>query len=276
MNPKHVSMHRSAQSLIRSRFFRFARTFTIAVIAVIAAAGCSKKDSPTQPVSSGPQATVVSATGDIATKVADFRTLLGDPSNGGTAGQQPAGRREVNWDGAGARPFNNQDHFPLDFFNNNVKAGLVYDGASFRNDSTSFVEVNPTYANEFKPFSPKVMFSPIGSNVIDAVFRVAGDATQAGVTGFGAVFSDVDLDNTSSIELFDKDGHSLGRFFAPRRSDANGLSFVGAKFDAAIVARVKLTLGNGALGTGVNDVSDGGTLDLVVVDNFIYGEPKAF
>jgi hypothetical protein len=42
------------------------------------------------------------------------------------AGQQPAGRREVNWDGAGARPFNNQDHFPLDFFNNNVKAGLVY------------------------------------------------------------------------------------------------------------------------------------------------------
>jgi len=247
----------------------------MALLVVIAAAGCSKNDSPTQPAS-GPQATVVSATGDIATKVADFRTLLGDPSNGGTAGQQPAGRREVNWDGAGARPFNNQNGFPLDFFNNNVKAGLLYDGGTFRNDSTQFVDLNPTYANEFKPFSPKLMFSAVGSNVIDAVFRVAGDATTAGVTGFGAVFSDVDLDNTSSIELFDKDGHSLGRFFAPRRSDANGLSFVGAKFDAAIVARVKLTCGNGALGAGVNDVTDGGTLDLVVVDNFIYGEPKAF
>jgi hypothetical protein len=120
------------------------------------------------------------------------------------------------------------------------------------------------------------MFSAIGSNVIDAVFRVAGAATPAGVTGFGAVFSDVDVDNTSSIELFDKDGRSLGRFFAPRRSDANGLSFVGAKFDAAIVARVKITCGNGALGVGVNDLGDGGTLDLVVVDNVIYGEPMAF
>ena len=275
MNPNQMSTHRSAEALIRNHSFRFGRTFTMALLVVIAAAGCSKNDSPTQPAS-GPQATVVSATGDIATKVADFRTLLGDPSNGGTAGQQPAGRREVNWDGAGARPFNNQNGFPLDFFNNNVKAGLLYDGGTFRNDSTQFVDLNPTYANEFKPFSPKLMFSAVGSNVIDAVFRVAGDATPAGVTGFGAVFSDVDLDNTSSIELFDKDGHSLGRFFAPRRSDANGLSFVGAKFDAAIVARVKLTCGNGALGAGVNDVTDGGTLDLVVVDNFIYGEPKAF
>ena len=245
-----------------------------ALVAAVMMAGCSKDDAPTQPPA-GPQATVVSATGDITTKVADFRTLLGDPNNGGTAGQQTAGRREVNWDGAGARPFNNRNDFPVDFFNNNVKAGLLYDGASFRNDSTQFAEINPTYANEFKPFSPKVMFSAIGSNVIDVVFRVAGAATPAGVTGFGAVFSDVDLGNTSSIELFDKDGRSLGRFFAPTRSDANGLSFVGARFDAAIVARVKITCGNGALGVGVNDLGDGGTLDLVVVDNVIYGEPTA-
>jgi hypothetical protein len=32
-------------------------------------------------------------------------------------------------------------------------------------------------------------------------------------------------------------------------------------------------LGTGALGTGVNDVTDGGTADLVVLDNVIYGEP---
>ncbi len=70
-------------------------------------------------------------------------------------------------------------------------------------------------------------------------------------------------------------GRSLGRYFAPRRSDANGLSFVGVKYDAAIVARVKITCGNGALGVGVNDVTGGGALDLVVVDNFIYGEPQA-
>ena len=249
--------------------------FPAALVAALLIAGCSNDEAPTKPAP-GPQATVVTATGDIAGKLAEFRTLLGDPSNGGTAGQQPAGRREVNWDGAGARPFNNQNGFPVAFFNSNVKAGLVYDGGSFRNDSTQFSEINPTYANQFKPFSPKVMFSAVGSNVIDAVFRVAGEQTPAGVTGFGAVFSDVDLENTSSIELFDRQGQSLGRYFAPRRSDANGLSFVGAKLDAAIVARVKITCGNGVLGVGVNDLGDGGTLDLVVVDNFIYGEPNAF
>jgi len=247
-----------------------------ALVATVVIVGCSSYNSPMQPVPPGPQATVVTATGDIAAKVAEFRTLLGDPLNGGTAGQQPAGRREVNWDGAGARPFNNQDHFPTDFFNNNVKAGLVYANGSFRNDSTSFAEINPTYADQFKPFSPKVMFSAIGSNVIDASFHVAGAATPAVVTGFGVVLSDVDLAQTTSVELFDKNGASLGRTFAPVRSDANGLSFVGVKFDVAIVARVKITCGNGALGAGVNDVSSGGATDLVVVDNVIYGEPQAF
>jgi hypothetical protein len=248
-----------------------------ALVATVVIIGCSSYKSPMQPAPpAGPQATVVTATGDISAKVADFRTLLGDPLNGGTAGQQPAGRREVNWDGAGARPFNNQDHFPADFFNNNVKAGLVYENASFRNDSTEFAEINPTYAGQFKPFSPPVMFSAIGTNVIDASFHVAGAATPAIVTGFGVVLSDVDLAQTTSVELFDKNGTSLGRFFAPVRSDANGLSFVGVKFDVATVARVKITCGNGALGAGVNDVSNGGATDLVVVDNVIYGEPQAF
>jgi hypothetical protein len=246
-----------------------------ALLGAIMISGCSKTTSPVQP-QQRPQATVITSTGDITARVAEFRTLLGDPANGGTAGQQPAGRREVNWDGAGAVPFNNRNDFPVDFFNNNVKAGLVYAGAAFRNDSSLFVQINPTYANEFHTFSPKVMFSAVGSNVINLQFRVAGSATLAAVTGFGVVFVDVDLEHASSIELFDKDRNSLGRFEAPRRSDANGLSFVGAKFDAAIVAFVTITCGNGALGAGVNDITEGGALDLVVIDNVIYGEPNAF
>jgi hypothetical protein len=249
--------------------------FLTALAAVAMIAGCSKSQSPMQP-KPGPQATVVNATGDIATPVASFRTALGDPNNGGTAGQLVAGRREVNWDGAGARPFNNQNTFPVDFFNNNVKAGLVYVGPAFRNDSTSFAEINPTYANQFKPFSPKVMFSAIGSNVIEASFRVAGAATPAAVTGVGLVFVDVDLANTTSIEAIDKNGTSLGRYFAPVRSDADGHSFVGIKFDTPLIARIRIVCGNAALGAGVNDITDGGTSDVVVVDNIIYGEPQAF
>jgi hypothetical protein len=248
--------------------------FPLALLAAAIVMGCSQDKSPMQPAP-GPQATVVTATGDITTKVADFRTLLGDPANGGTPGPLPAGRREVNWDGAGARPFNNQDGFPTDFFNTNVKAGLVYDGGTFRNDSLQFAEINATYANEFKAFSPKVMFSAVGGHVIVAKFRVPGAATPAAVTGFGAVFSDVDLDQVTSIEPMDKDGRSLGLFYVPRRSDANGLSFLGLKFDQAIVASVRIVCGNGTLGAGVNDLTDGGPSDLVVVDNFIYGEPAA-
>ena len=248
--------------------------FLPVLLAAAAVMGCSNYKAPTRPAP-GPRAAIFLSTGDIAATVADFRTLLGDPANGGTPGPLPAGRREVNWDGAAARPFNNQDHFPIDFFNTTVKSGLVYDGASFRNDSLLFAEINPTYATEFKAFSPKVMFSAIGTNVVNAVFRIPGAATPAAVTGFGAVFSDVDLDQVTSIEPMDKDGRSLGRFFVPRRSDGDGFSFLGVKFDDAIVASVRIVCGNGTLAAGTNDVSAGGTKDLVVVDNFIFGEPAA-
>jgi len=257
------------------------RTTTAVLSALVAATmivGCSRSTSPVYPTQPppGPQATVLTASGDIAAKVAEFRTLIGDPANGAAVGQQPAGRREVSWDGATARPFNNRNDFPVDFFNTVATVGLIYEGAAFRNDSLLFAEINPTYANEFKPFTPKVLFSAIGSNVITLHFRVAGAATPAAVSGFGVVLADVDLDNSTAIELFDKDGRSLGRFAAPRRSDANGLSFVGARFDAPIVATVRITCGNGALAAGVNDITSGGAADVVVVDNVIYGEPNAF
>jgi len=88
------------------------------------------------------------------------------------------------------------------------------------------------------------------------------------------VFSDVDLADKTTIQLFAQDGSSLGTFSAPARSDDAGLSFVGVTFDQAIIARVRITLGTGALAANVNDVTDGGTVDLVVLDNLIYGEPK--
>ena len=248
------------------------RLIAIAALAVIAA--CSD-DTITNPAPVVPQATVLSATGDIAAKVDEFRNLLG-ASNGATPGEQPTGRREISWDGAGANPFNNKNDFPADFFNTNVKSGAIFTtaGTGFRNDSTLFAEINPTYATEFKFFSANKIFTPIGSNQLDQLFQVAGQPTPAIVRGFGIVFSDVDLADKTTIQLFAQDGSSLGTFAAPVRSDAAGLSFVGVTFDQAIIARVRITLGTGALAANVNDVTDGGTADLVVLDNLIYGEPK--
>jgi hypothetical protein len=62
----------------------------------------------------------------------------------------------------------------------------------------------------------------------------------------------------------------------PVRSDGNGQSFVGVVFDEAIVARVVITSGQTPLGAEEFDVSDGGNRDLVVFDDLLFGEPKAF
>lgn len=249
------------------------RMMALAAVAVIAA--CSS-DSVTTPVQTPqPTATVVNATGDITAAVDAFRNSLG-VSNGTTPGEQPTGRREITWDGAGANPFDNRNDFPANFFNTNVKSGAVFttSGTGFRNDSTDFAEINPNYAAQFTFFSAKKIFAPVGSNQLDQLFEVAGQPTPAVTRGFGIVLSDVDIAEKTTIQLFAKDGTSLGTYGAPIRTDAAGLSFVGVTYADAIIARVRITLGTGALAANVNDISAGGTLDLVVLDNLIYGEPK--
>ena len=250
------------------------RFTALAAVAVLAACSDDVITNPA-PAPVLPQATVTTATGNITTKVDEFRTLLG-ASNGVIAGEQPGGRREISWDGAGANPFNNKNDFPADFFNTNVKSGAIFTtaGTGFRNDSTLFAEINPAYGQQFNFFSATKIFTPVGSNQLDQLFQVAGQPTPAVVRGFGIVFSDVDLADKTTIQLFAQDGSSLGTFSAPVRSDAGGLSFVGVSYADAIIARVRITLGTGALAANVNDVTAGGTADLVVLDNLVYGEPK--
>src|SRR2546423_3215589 len=251
---------------------RTTRWMGLAGVAVMTA--CNG-DRATAPAPVPPEATLFRATGTIGATVNQFRAILG-AANGGTAGEQPAGRREINWDGAAAIPFNNRNDFPADFFNTTVKAGAVFTtpGNGFRNDSTLFSEINPTYAAQFLFFTASEMFAAVGSNQLDQLFRVAGQPTPALVRGFGIVFSDVDLADKTTIQLFAEDGSSLGTYSAPIRSDEGGFSFVGVTFADAIIARVRITLGTGALGANVEDISAGGAVDLVVLDNLIYSEPR--
>jgi hypothetical protein len=218
---------------------------------------------------------VFTATGDIAARLAEFRTTLGDPVNG-TPGPLEGGRREIKWDGVPAE-LTNVNTFPGDSFNTTVKAGAIFstDGIGFRNSDNDFSDINPAYADEFNAFSLPKTFMPIGSEALTVSFRVPGAETPAATRGFGVVFSDVERQGAASIKLFDAEGRSLGQYHAPVRSDPAGFSFVGVVFESPIVAQVRITSGQRALGDGVQDLSDGGNLDLAVMDDYLYAEPQA-
>src|SRR5689334_13988010 len=121
---------------------RAIKTLMLSLSAAFLVSACydnnNKNYSPTEPPP--PDATVITASGDITSKVNDYRVLLGDPKNGPTVpGPAAAGRREVNWDGVAAANVNTNT-FPGDFFNTTTKLGLVMStpGTGLRVSDTDF------------------------------------------------------------------------------------------------------------------------------------------
>ena len=254
---------------------RVIRTLLVSASVVLAAAACDGDDdyNPIEPPP--PTATLITASGVIAPKVDEFRALLGEPRNGGNVvGPASSGRREVNWEGVNGVNLNS-NAFPADFFARTTKLGLQMStpGTGLRVSDNDFADIAAGFGDVFNAFSPAKTFIAVGSPITDVTFEVAGGTVPALVAGFGVVFADVDVANQTKLEAFDKAGKKLGTFIAPARSDASGHSFVGFKFASAIVARVRITSGTGALGAQAQDVSDGGTADLVVMDDFLYTEP---
>jgi plastocyanin len=248
-------------------------------LGLAALAACSNPYSPvvTPPPPPPPAFATFETLGDsvsIAAKLDEFRAALGGSLNAPNAPPAADGRREINWDGVPAA-LTNVDNFPASFFNVNSKRGAVYTtpGTGLRVDSTSFAAVNAGLGAQFKPFSGAKMFMPVGSNQVDVDFKLVGTTTPGLVKGFGAVFSDVDRLGSTTIEFFDARGVRIALIKAPNHGGTQLLSFVGAVFEAPIVARVRITSGDAALTATNTDVSAGGSADLVVMDDFVYGEP---
>jgi len=226
--------------------------------------------------------------------VAAFRTALGEPNNGNVPGPLMVGRREINWDGGGANDTTDKPVTPFDVFLNTRGARFTTPGLGLSQVPPSGPPPrgglaglfnNPTYGTIFQPFSPLRLFTPVGSNITEASFFIPGTsalargAVRATVSGFGAVFSDVDQPNGSPgkrngqastlIEYFGAHRKLLFRGSVPASPGDATFSFFGIVFEDPVISRVRITTGNTALGP-----NEAGRRDIVVMDDFLYGEPQ--
>jgi hypothetical protein len=247
-------------------------------MSVMALAACNSTYSPSGGGSQTPNHTTYSAQGDsttIGNKLVEFRTALGGDLNLPNTPPAAGGRREINWDGV-PPALTNVDNFPLDFFNVTSARGAVYltPGTGIRIDSTSFATANAGLADQFKAFSGKKLFMAVGSNKVEVDFKLSGTANDGLVKGLGVVFSDVDRAGSARVDYLDANGVKIASLTAPAKEGAHEFSFIGAVFTSPVIAKVQIVSGNLPLTPTINDLSAGGTADLVVMDDFLYGEPQ--
>jgi hypothetical protein len=214
----------------------------------------------------------------------EFRNALGGANNGNNAGPLADGRREINWDGGGsattpaATPFNG-------FLNNR--------GALFTTPGSGFVQAPPSgiattfgnlsYEGIFRAFSQQRLFSSIGDSRTDVRFFIPGTngGSAATTRAFGVIFTDVDQpdgsdrgyerenrDSSTLVEYFSVSGELLFSGVVASAPGNGNVSFFGAIFPDARVGRVVITAGDYA---GPDDSS---TRDVVMMDDFIYSEPR--
>lgn len=234
----------------------------------LACAAASVQAVPVVLSAAGPTAASIQGTVDA------FRASLGG-LNANVAGSFGSGRREINWDGV-PNSFSAPANLPGNFFNSISPRGVQFTtpGTGFQVSANSgvaaieFGNINPSYPGFFAGFSPQRLFTALDSNITDVNFFVPGSTVAALTNAFGVVFTDVDLAITTGIEFFDGTNQSLGQFFAPNAAGDQTLSFLGVRFtEGRVVARARITSGNQILAAGNT------ATDLVVMDDFIFGEP---
>lgn len=219
----------------------------------------------------------------IQTMVDQFRTDLGGVNNG-AGGSFVTGRREINWDSVPDN-FAEPNALPYNFFNLNSPRGVVFHSIAniggnhqFRVSANAssgtavrFGNIDASYSTIFQIFSAERLFQARFANEIEILFFIPGTNVPATVSGFGAVFCDVDSSN-SYIEYYDPSGNKISG--SSLNVANNGLSFIGTSFNAGErVAKVIIRLGNSNLQSG--NIDGANSVDVVAMDDFIYGEPRA-
>lgn len=234
-----------------------------------------------------------STAASIQSTVDAFRAAVGEPNNLNNPGPLKSGRREINWDGGNPNVLDTTAPVtPFNVFLNTRGSQFTTPGLGLSQAPPSggpqgglaTLFGNPTYAKSFVSFSPSRLFTPVQSNITDASFFVPGTngTAAAKVRAFGAVFADVDRPDGSGpggkrsnrhsstlIEYFDVNGKLLFSSFVPASPRQGSVSFFGIVFPDARIARVHIETGDVAPGP-----NDDPQHDIVMMDDFIYGEPQ--
>jgi hypothetical protein len=228
----------------------------------------------------GPNAASIQSTVD------QFRAALGGVNNGNANGPLPTGRREINWDGGGSTN-TSPGPTPFTVFLNTRGSVMETPGSGFVQAPPSGLAdtfSNPSLSTNFQAFSPVRLFAALDSTITDVTFFVPGGGNIPAMTsGFGAVFADVDspdgggrgvrrsqVAGSSLVAYYDATGHLLYKSAIPSSPGTATLSFFGIVFPEPRIAFVRIVTGRKDSGKGSEP-----KLDLVVMDDFIYGEPQS-
>ncbi len=255
----------------------FVRLFFVNVFVLFAMVGAASASALIR-VAAGANAAAIQAAVD------QFRADLGGVNNG-IGGSFISGRRELSWEGTHLDDVDEPNPLPFNFYNVDSPRGVVFHSIAniggnhqFRVSARSgsgtavrFGNIDASYSTIFQPFSGERLFQARFANEIEILFYIPGTSVPATVSGFGAVFCDVDSSNTF-IEYYDPSGLKISG--SSLNVANNGLSFIGTSFTAGErVAKVIIRLGNSNLQSGNVDGTNG--VDVVAMDDFIYGEPRA-
>lgn len=269
---------------MKNNSFSTVRTIIAAFIAVLTFNAFASATA-TFRTASGANAAAIQVTVD------QFRADLGGVNNG-VGSSFTNGRREINWDGV-PDSFSAPNFFPANFFNANSPRGIMFGTptSNIGNDTSNFIvsatqasstavrfgNIDASYSTVFQTFSAQRLFVPRSTsdntNSISIQFFIPGTNIPATVSGFGAVFCDIDDTANTMVRVYGIDGRLLASPGSPSIAN-NGLSFFGVSFNAGErIARVEIILGNKPLAAGNVDGTNG--VDVVAFDDFIYGEPRA-
>src|SRR5216117_3697126 len=261
------------------------RSIVIAAFGLLSTVLPVRQNAQAQDIPSSNSATPVvfqaagESTESIQSSVDAFRAALGIPNNGNNPGPLKNGRREINWDGGNPNVMDTTAPVtPFNVFLNTRGSQFNTPGLGLSQAPTfggpqgglAVLFGNITYGKIFRTFSPSRLFTPVGSNITEGLFSIPGTngTVRASVRGFGAVFTDVDQASTLA-EYFGADGNLLFSSSVPASPSDRSLSFFGIVFKDAPIARVRITAGNVAPGP-----NDDASHDIVMMDDFIYGEPR--